>query len=275
MFYQSILPEAEPYVVKTSAFSSPFPDHRHADIELHYCKSGSMKAVVDKKDYTVEAGELLLIGPMMSHMFPPQAQEPREVLTVILGVSFLKEHFSAFSAGTQRKALLRLSELSGESAELCDLLDQTAKLCSAQKKKGLLIEGNLYKICSHLIDIMYDEDGASERAVRLRSVASIDKALELTYYNYAEPITVEDAAQLTGYSKSSFCRVFKEIVGESFHKTLNRQRIKASERLLKETDVSISEIGAAVGFSETKALCRVFNSINGITPGVYRKKELI
>lgn len=271
MIYQNILPDASPYVVKTSGFSAGFPDHRHADIELHYCQSGSFEAVVDKKKYTVNAGEVLLVSPMASHAFPGQSAEGRLVLTVILGVSFLKEHFSAFSEGELRSPILRLSELDGGS-ELPELLHRTSELCSASERSALLIEGNLYKICHYLIEYMYDTR-ASRGGTRLRAVAGIDKALELTYYNYAEPLTVEDAARLTGYSKSSFCRVFKEIVGESFHKTLNRQRIKASEGLLKETDASVSEIGAAVGFSETKAFCRVFKSINGLTPGEYRRQK--
>ena len=38
-----------------------------------------------------------------------------------------------------------------------------------------------------------------------------EKALELIYYSYKEQITVEQAAELTGYSKSNFCKIFKII----------------------------------------------------------------
>ena len=102
---------------------------------------------------------------------------------------------------------------------------------------------------------------------------NIDKALDLIYYNYKEPLTVEYAARITGYSKSNFCKTFKKIVGESFHTTLNRQRIRCSLDLLSATDLSVAEISSEVGFSEAKAFCRVFRAIYGTTPGKYKRNN--
>ena len=42
----------------------------------------------------------------------------------------------------------------------------------------------------------------------IHSVANIDNALELVYYHYNEKVTVDDAARLTGYGKSNFCKIF-------------------------------------------------------------------
>ena len=37
---------------------------------------------------------------------------------------------------------------------------------------------------------------------------ALQKALELIHSRYAEPITVEQAADITGYGKSNFCKIF-------------------------------------------------------------------
>ena len=89
-------------------------------------------------------------------------------------------------------------------------------------------------------------------------VANIKKALEMIYYDHSKPLTVDDAAEATGYGKSNFCKIFKMITGDTFHNVLNSQRVESACGLLSETNMSISEIAATVGFGETKSFCRIF-----------------
>ena len=100
-----------------------------------------------------------------------------------------------------------------------------------------------------------------------------EKAIELIHYNYKEPLPIEYVAEITGYSKSNFCKIFKKVVGESFHRALNRRRVECAAGLLDVTNLSVAEISEEVGFSESKAFCRVFKAIYGITPGEYRRAK--
>ena len=92
-----------------------------------------------------------------------------------------------------------------------------------------------------------------------------EKALELICYDYKEHITVERAAALTGYSRNNFCTIFKKVVGESFHRALNRQRVECAAQLLQVSDLSVAAVATEVGFTESKAFCRVFRKIYDIT----------
>ena len=84
---------------------------------------------------------------------------------------------------------------------------------------------------------------------------------------------MEEVAAATGYGKSNFCKIFKEVTGETFHSVLNKKRIQSACDLLSETNMQISEIAAQVGFMETKTFCRVFKSSMGISPGAYRQHK--
>ena len=95
----------------------------------------------------------------------------------------------------------------------------------------------------------------------------------MIYYDYASPLTLDDAASATGYGKSNFCKIFKEITGDTFHNVLNRQRIQSACDLLKETNLPISDIAIQIGFGEPKTFCRIFRSITDMTPRDYRKKN--
>jgi AraC-like DNA-binding protein len=197
-----------------------------------------------------------------------------DVLTVVLGFSFLRNAFALFSSIHFPTPLLKREEQNPVSCEVFALLSKTADAClSTDPLTELLIRGNLYKIFHGLFRLLSSSEVAFSKSTNPRPLKNVDRALELIRFDYRSAISVDQAAALTGYSKSNFCKVFREITGEGFHAALNRQRIEVASELLCASDLSISEISDAVGFSETKAFCRIFKALKGISPGAYRKRQ--
>ena len=254
-----------------------FGEHRHADIEINYCVKGSFEVVVNKQKHEINEGEFALIGPMRAHSFPASDdKQNKKRLTLIVGVTFLKNSFSYFTNMKNDIIILGKDEDSEAGVKLRELLDETAELCKCKKaeRNDLLLRGNLYKICAYLIEIIKSSGDVTELENKeMRKVANIEKALEMIYYDHASPLTLEDAASATGYGKSNFCKIFKEITGDTFHNVLNRQRIQSACDLLEETNMPISDIALQVGFGEAKTFCRIFRSITDMTPREYRKKH--
>ncbi len=274
MLYQNILSDDSPYVAQVSLFNNRFPEHRHADIEIHYCLRGKADIVLDKKNYTLNEGDLVFIGPMVSHEVPPQGEQSRGVLTLIVGISFLKEHFNQFSKVRLISPIFRLDDSTKAKRKLKNLISETESYCNKDRKSKLLVQGNIYKIFYYLTELIYSasfED--SSTTARLIAVENIDKALGLIYYDYRKPLTITEAAAVTGYSKSNFCKIFKNITGETFHSLLNRQRVEVACKLLSETNISVSEISELTGLGEAKNFCRIFKAVKGVTPGFYRKSS--
>ena len=77
-------------------------------------------------------------------------------------------------------------------------------------------------------------------------------------------------AAYLGVSPNYFSTLFHKTVGESFREHLCRVRIEESKRLLLSTDISLNQIGLAVGFSDQSYYSKVFKRITGLTPGEYR-----
>ena len=269
MLYQKILTDEMPYQMRAGELGR-FEEHRHAEIEFHYCLSGEVELTVDKKSCRVRQGELLVIGPMISHAVPRDGDLGQRVLTVIVGPSFLRRHFARFSA--LRACICDLSSSTENHRILRACLLTCAGLCRHPAAEDeLMLTGELYRACACLLGELDEtgESGGREERDR-RRVANVERALEMIHYDYAHPLTVEDAAAATGYGKSNFCKIFKEVVGESFHRLLNRRRISCACLLLGESDLPISTVAQEVGFVECKTFCRVFKEEMGMTPGVYR-----
>src|SRR4029453_12490538 len=69
----------------------------------------------------------------------------------------------------------------------------------------------------------------------------------------AEPISLALLAELVGLSTYHFCRAFKQSVGIPPHRSHPRQRIERAKALLAKPALSVTEIGLAMGFSETSS----------------------
>ena len=270
MLYQKIFTAEKPYHIACGSLPR-FPEHRHADFEFNFCIEGEFDITVDKQLFHVSEGSTTVIPPMCAHEIPDHKNE-RKIVTLIVGVTLLKEAFAEFSQAISTPRIMDLTtEGRGKIREL--FLECAEALGQQGTSSELLITGNIHKILAYLLDQLSASENAEAQGSDYRTVKNIEKALDLIYYSYKAPITVEQASALTGYSKSNFCKIFKKVVGESFHQALNRRRVDNAAGLLAVTDMSVSDISAEVGFSETKSFCRVFKSFFGVTPGQYRKSN--
>ena len=66
-------------------------------------------------------------------------------------------------------------------------------------------------------------------------------------------------------------RLFRRVTGQSIVDYINNRRIDAARRLLKNTELSISDIAEQTGFASAAHFRRVFRDVMGISPLQYRK----
>lgn len=105
--------------------------------------------------------------------------------------------------------------------------------------------------------------------VALRDPA-ISKALSLMHDRPAYAWDVENLAQSTYQSRSSFAKKFVELVGVSPIQYLKNWRMRLAGRFLKETDKNIFQIAELVGYSSQAAFTRAFTQTYGCAPKVFR-----
>ena len=106
-------------------------------------------------------------------------------------------------------------------------------------------------------------------AIDLDKIKAIVKYVE---EHYSEPISVGDAAAISGYSESHFMKFFKENMGTSFIAWLDAYRLSMAARMLILTDNSILQVSTEAGFSNLSYFNRSFKARYGMTPRQYRKQ---
>ncbi len=269
MLYQKQLGGERPYFVQVVSHAS-FCEHRHPDLELSYCMEGSYEIRIGDTSYTLQKGDLAVVGSMVAHAYDAHGAH-NVALNLMVGPAFLGDFFDSFARLGVKDPVLSLRRDSTTTQPLVELLEEIAGLFHSEELFAeLQIKGDLYKICSHILkNFPTDEQTAKD----LRGVLSIDRALAIIRTRYAEPLKIGDVAAANGYRESNFCRVFKSVTGETFHASLNRRRIEMACMRLASGNDAVEVVAQEVGFADSKSFCRVFKKLTGTTPNTYRKKN--
>ncbi len=88
-----------------------------------------------------------------------------------------------------------------------------------------------------------------------------------------QKIGLEGLAAMAGLSTHHFARAFNQSMGIPPHSYLLSRRLEQAERMLRETQLPLSEIAAATGFSDQSHLARHFRRRTGMSPRLARWKE--
>ncbi|PEC55679.1 AraC family transcriptional regulator [Bacillus cereus] len=86
-----------------------------------------------------------------------------------------------------------------------------------------------------------------------------------------DPLSIEELAEVAGFSKFHFHRIFKGIVDEPLSRYVNRLKLERATNLLTyRTDMTITDIAYHFGFTDSAVFSRTFKSHYGISPSQYR-----
>ena len=96
-------------------------------------------------------------------------------------------------------------------------------------------------------------------------------AVEYIKAHIHEEITIDKLSDLSYMSKPTFFRCFKREFGISPVDFIIQERIKTAKRLLKDMNVTISQVCYSVGINNLSYFFKLFKRVEGITPNEYRK----
>jgi AraC-like DNA-binding protein len=78
---------------------------------------------------------------------------------------------------------------------------------------------------------------------------------------------------MAGLSTHHFARAFKQTVGLPPHGYVLQRRIEHAQKMLRNTDLPMSEIALSAGFSDQSHLARHFRRMTGMSPSVVRWEQ--
>jgi transcriptional regulator GlxA family with amidase domain len=115
--------------------------------------------------------------------------------------------------------------------------------------------------------ISRDLNAPSDKASGFAELAA---ALKMMQARYTEGLRIEDIAKKAGLSVYQFEQRVQKLFQMSPLQLLHKLRLDEATRLLRETDLSLSEIALQTGWCDQSAFTRHFSRYSGMAPGRFR-----
>jgi signal transduction histidine kinase/DNA-binding response OmpR family regulator len=115
------------------------------------------------------------------------------------------------------------------------------------------------------IDQLQEEVTTMDNGFLEKVIEKITLHIEDTDFNS------EELAQVLGISQRQLYRKLKGISGNTVHEFITKVKMNKAEELLKNSDLSVSQIAYKVGFSEPSNFSRTFSKHFGCSPSQYVK----
>ena len=239
--------------------------HMHKEIEVLSVSEGKAKLFTDTDVLDIEKGDVVFIPPYVLHRYRIIAESGFEHSCICFDAELLQNE--KLKKGLEDKTVSITNVVGNEN--YAKYVNEAVR-ADLNKTNGweMRVIGNLCIMFSEMIEKGY-----------VKSVATPLKSsvyYKITDYiarNFTSDITSADIAGKIHMNSSYFCRLFKRNFGYPFQSYLCMYRIEKSKPLLKNTDMTVSEIAAAVGFNSQSFFGKEFKRYNGLTPREFRKQK--
>lgn len=106
---------------------------------------------------------------------------------------------------------------------------------------------------------------------KIKSPQKIMKVIMYLESHYMKEISLDILAQTFGLSQTNLCRVFKEATGVTIYTYIINKRIENSIRILRTTNLAITDAAIESGFSDISFYNKKFKEKTSLTPRDFRK----
>ena len=89
-----------------------------------------------------------------------------------------------------------------------------------------------------------------------------------------DALSMADLADRAHISPSRLAHAFAGQMGMPPGQYLHMCRVNLAQRLLRETDMTVSAVASEVGYGDSVSLIRHFRRVTGVTPGGYRQESI-
>lgn len=227
---------------------------------FHYIISGKGQYTVNGTTYQLSGGEGFLIMPGDSTFYQADEEDPWEYCWI------------GFDGYEAKRILLNcnftLNNLIYRNNHPDNLKDSLMALIE-NFEKGI---GNEFTY----IGLLYQCFAMMRQPTNSETLSITDhymqKALFYIHNHYTYDIKISDVARYIGIDRTYLYKIFMNSSNISPQQYLIQYRISMAEHLLKETNLSVTEIAYSCGFKDAPAFYKHFRKYSRLTPLQYRSE---
>lgn len=105
------------------------------------------------------------------------------------------------------------------------------------------------------------------------SIPQLREVFDFIEANYQKSITLHDVSQAVGYSRAYLTNLVANQTGQTVNRWIVQRRMAEARLLLRNTNQSVEQIAAQVGYQTACNFFRQFRQFHGNTPHAWRKEH--
>ncbi len=246
--------------------------HYHNYYEIYYLISGQRRYLINDNLFDINAGDIVLIKKNELHM------------TKQLATPF-GENMKIYMNDDKIDSLGKNSEIFKECFDYNHIIIPTKQkkhittiFSKIQKERNnpqlfseQLINNLIYELLADIYKLIFIEQKDISLNVSEIQSDEINKAIKYIYVNYSKNLSLSEIAKSVNMNSSYFSRYFKKHTGLNLMDYINLIRIKNATSLIKNTNMTLTEIAHVCGYNEQAYFCKQFKRINGCTATEFKK----
>ena len=270
-----------------SKHSSEMYLHKHTYIEMDYAYKGSCTYYIDneKQVFQLKEKELCIVNQNVVHGIEKNCEDDIIIKCMIPFEYIVLDQFDEIGKEVLLKKFIQhaLNEnLTKASYMVFGIKDSEFvgeliyRMFCEYLEKGI---GWRRVVMNHLSSLFIYLMRAKEDELRMvkeieEENLNITKVLNCIQKNY-QYITLKDIAKDLHFHENYLSRMIKQNYHQNFRELLSQIRLKEAEKLLLNTDLSVTEIAAKVGYHKPNFFYKLFKDHYGVTPIEFRTSGVV
>ena len=231
-------------------------------IILHFVVAGKGILRINNKVHEAHAHQIFLIPENTRTFYQADKDDPWEYIWFHIG-------------GPKIPLILKEAGLTADHpvytpVSCADKIEELAVDILENYTRQYYCVGTLYKICDYMIE---NSSRKEEREIN-PSLLYVKNVISYIQLKYSEPVKIDKIAYSLGLNRSYLTRLFKDATGYSLQEYLLTYRMKMAVKLLADNSMSVAQVAANVGYTDTFTFSKAFKRHFGKSPSDYRNVRI-
>lgn len=262
---------------------APMPLHYHDFIELNYIYSGTCRQTINGEDVLLHEGQVCLLDSEVVHSLEAMGENDILINIIMKKETFTSSFLSRFGSQGIVSDFLANAITQNTNHNRYIVFECTeheelhwfmrSLMCEAFGDRSYareMIYNYLMLIFTELMRVYTVRTNRTDNHADSR--ADLIQVLDYIERNYQD-CTLTELSRAFNFNANYMGNLLKKRTGKTFIELVKTQRLMQAAGLLANTDRSVEDIAASVGYSSLGFFYRIFAEQYGATPMAYRNEK--
>ncbi len=238
--------------------------HLHYHVEIVYLKKGYSKVYIDSDVFEMYGGDLLVVFPNRIHRFEDLGEKNQYELFIV-NPDIAPDLSQRISTENPENPIISGASSNKRLVALVDILSDIKNFPA--KSRSVLLKGYMHSFFAEVLEMM------PLRTIKPDENQALRLVVQYCSQNFTKELSLSVLEEELHLSKYYISHLFGDKLGIRFNDYINSLRICEACRLLRMSDMSITEISDSSGFGTLRTFNRAFIKQMGVSPSDYRKNN--